>query len=75
MKAVDFIKVVRDDLQELYKMHELSVMTNGEQGCLCLNPEHLFEKMNRSDREILEYYLAQGAAIEDAEEFLVGLSK
>ena len=72
MKAADFIKVVRNDLQELLEMHELSVATNGKQGCRCLNPEILYQKIRQSDREILEHYLAKGAVIDDAEEYLAG---
>lgn len=70
MKAAEFIKVVRDDLQELYDMHILAVQTSGKSGFLCLKPDGLIAKMNQTDREILEYYLSQGAEIEDAEEFL-----
>ena len=70
MKAAEFIKVVRDDLQELYDMHILPVQTNGKDGLLCLKPECLMAKMNQTDRELLEYYLAQGAEIDDAEEYL-----
>jgi len=70
MKATEFIKVVRDDLKELYEMHQLAVSTDGQSGLLCFNPEQLIEKMNRSDREILEFYIAQGAEIDDADEYL-----
>lgn len=70
MKAAEFIKVVRDDLQELYDMHILSIQTNGKEGLLCLKPEALMAKINRTDRELLEYYLSQGAEIDDAEEYL-----
>lgn len=70
MKAAEFIKVVRDDLQELYNMHILAVQTNGKYGFLCLKPEGLMAKMNQTDRELLEHYLAQGAEIDDAEEYL-----
>jgi hypothetical protein len=73
MKAVEFIKVVRDDLRELYDLHELAVATDGKQGFLCLTPERLIEKMNRTDKEILELYLAEGAAIEDAAEYLASI--
>lgn len=44
MKAAEFIKVVRDDLQELYNMHILAVQTNGKYGFLCLKPEGLMAK-------------------------------
>ncbi len=70
MKAAQFIQVVRKDMQELWDMHELSLATDGMQGCPCLNPEYLTAQMGRSDREILEHYLALGAEIEDAEAFL-----
>lgn len=73
MKAVNFIKVVRDDMQELYAMHQLSVSTNGKLGLRCLDPDVLEKKMNRTDKEILEFYLAEGAQIEDAEEYLATL--
>lgn len=73
MKAVDFIKIVRDDMNELYEMHKLAVNTNGEQGCMCLNLDQFLAKMNRSDKEILEYYISQGAQIEDADEYLASL--
>lgn len=70
MKAADFIRVVREDLDELYKMHRLAVESGGAMGFLCLKPEDLIQKMERTDREILEFYLAQGAEIEDAQEYL-----
>ena len=70
MKAADFIRVVREDLEELYKMHRLAVESGGANGFLCLKPEDLIQKMERTDREILEFYLAQGAEIEDAQEYL-----
>ena len=70
MRAADFIKVVRDDLQELYNMHILAVQTNGKEGFLCLKPESLIAKMRQTDRELLDYYIAQGADIEDAEDYL-----
>lgn len=73
MRAAEFIKVVRDDLQELYNMHILAIQTNGRDGFLCLKPENLMAKMNQTDRELLEYYLAQGAEIDDAEEYLKSL--
>lgn len=75
MKASEFIKIVRDDTAELYQLHELSVQTNGEQGLMCLNPEKLIEKMKMTDGEILKFYLAHGADIDDADEFLAGLGK
>lgn len=75
MKASEFIEIVRDDTNELYRMHELSISTNGEQGLLCLNPDKLIEKMNRTDKEILEFYLAEGAQIEDADEYLANLKQ
>ena len=73
MKAVDFIRVVRDDLNELYNLHQLAEATNDAQGFRCLKPERLMAKMRCTDKEIVEFYLAQGAQIEDAEEYLAGL--
>lgn len=75
MKAADFIKAVRDDTQELYNLHQLYLSSNGEHGFRCLNPESLERKMNRTDREILEKYLADGAVIEDAAEYLAALDR
>lgn len=75
MKASVFLQIVRDDLNELYEMHKLAVLTDGKQGFLCLKPDQLIEKMKRSDREILEFYIAQGAEIEDAEEYLASIEK
>ena len=74
MKAVDFIKSIRDNFNELYELHEMAIESNGEIGCVCLNPERLFELLNRTDAEIVRDYLAKGAPIEDAEEFLAGCS-
>ncbi len=73
MKAVDFIKIVRDDCQELYDLHNLAVETNGEQGSYCLNLDEFLKKMNRTDKEILDYYISQGAEIDDVEKYLLSL--
>lgn len=70
MKAEDFIKVVRNDMQELYDLHQLSVSSNGKLGLRCLDIDNFLKKMRRTDREIIEFYLAEGAQIEDAKEFL-----
>lgn len=71
MKAVDFIKVVRQDLQELYDLHCLSIESDGTRGLRCLKPDILEKQMRRSDREIIELYLSKGANIDDADEFLL----
>lgn len=73
MKAEDVVKTVREDMQELYEMHKLAITTNGEQGFLCLDIDGFLRLMNRSDGEILESYIAQGAQIEDADEYLASL--
>ena len=54
MKAAEFIKIVHDDMQELYDLHQLSVSSGGKLGLRCLNPEDFEKKMRRTDREILE---------------------
>ena len=74
MKALDFIKQIRDNFNELYALHEMAIESNGEVGCICLNPERLFELMNRTDAEIVRDYLEKGAPIEDADEFLASCS-
>lgn len=73
MRAAEFIKIVRDDLSELYHLHQLAVETDDKQGFRCLKPERLMEKMARTDKEILEYYLAEGAQIEDVDEYLANM--
>lgn len=73
LKAKDVIKAVREDMQELYDMHMLAVSTAGEQGFLCLDIDAFLRLMNRSDREILESYIARGAEIEDVDEYLASL--
>ena len=73
MKAAEFIRIVRDEMQELYGLHQLSVSSGGKLGLRCLNPEEFEKKMKRTDREILESYLAEGAQIEDADEYLTNL--
>ena len=75
IKAAEFIKIVHDDMQELYDLHQLSVSSGGKLGLRCLNPEDFEKKMRRTDREILELYLAEGAQIEDADEYLANLKQ
>lgn len=75
MKAAEFIKIVRNDMQELYDLHQLSVSSGGKLGLRCLNPEEFEKKMMHTDREILELYLAEGAQIEDADEYLANLKQ
>lgn len=74
MKAADFIRIVRNDCQELYDLHNLAVETNGIQGSYCLNLDEFLKKMNRTDKEILDYYISQGAEIDDADEYLAALN-
>ena len=49
--------------------------SGGKLGLRCLNPEEFEKKMKRTDREILESYLAEGAQIEDADEYLTNLKR
>lgn len=70
MKAKDFLKVVRADMQELYDLHQLSISTNGKMGLRCLNIDEFMAKMQQTDKEILKHYFTMGAQIDDAEEFL-----
>lgn len=75
MKAAEFIKIVRDDIKELTELHQLCISSEGKFGLRCLNPDELERKMKRTDREILEEYLACGAQIDDAEEYLAKIGE
>ncbi|MBQ7043770.1 MAG: hypothetical protein IJN78_04105 [Clostridia bacterium] len=69
------VATVRSDLKKLYDMHLLSVSTDGKQGLRCFNPEALEAKMNRTDEEILNDLIADGAIIDGIEAYLASLSE
>lgn len=69
------VATVRSDLKKLYDMHLLSVSTDGKQGLRCFNPEALEAKMKRTDEEILNDLISNGAMIDGVEEYLASLSE
>lgn len=69
------VAIVRSDLQKLYDMHLLAVSTEGKQGFRCFNPEVLEAKMKRTDEEILNDLISDGAIIDGVEEYLASLSE
>lgn len=73
MKAANLIKEVRESTQMLWDSYQKYIDTNGEEGMLCFTPDVLKEKLNRTDRDIIEQGLAKGVYIEDAEEYLANL--
>ena len=70
MKAEVLIKEVRESTQALWESHQRYIETNGEAGLLCFTPDVLIQRLNRTDREIVEQGLAKGVYIEDAEDYL-----
>lgn len=75
MKAAALIKEVRDSTQYLYDAYQRYLESDGLVGLNCLDPDTLTQRLNRTDREIVEQGLAKGVYIEDADEFLAGLDK
>lgn len=69
------IDVVRSDLQKFYNLHQLSLKTGGKQGLRCFNPDELERKINRTDKEILNELIAEGAIIEGVDEYLASLNE
>ncbi|MGN1217670.1 MAG: hypothetical protein ACI4TD_06805 [Phocaeicola sp.] len=69
------VATVRSDLKKLYDMHLLSVSTDGKQGLRCFNPDALEAKMKRTDEEILNDLISNGAMIDGVEEYLASLSE
>ena len=74
MKAAALIKEVRESTQRLYDSYQKYLETDGEAGLRCFDPDLLEERLNRSDRDIIEQGLAKGVYIEDAEEYLAKLA-
>lgn len=75
MKAAALIKEVRESTQYLYDAYQRYLETDGQSGLCCFNPEVLEERMNRTDRDIIEQGLAKGVYIEDAQEYLASIEK
>ena len=69
MKAAALIKEVRESTQHLYDSYQKYLETDGKMGLCC------FERLKRSDRDIIEQGLAKGVYIEDAEEYLAKLGR
>lgn len=70
MKAADLINQVRESTKQLWDSYQLFLSSNGASGLNCFTPEILEQKMNRTDREIVEQGVAKGLYIEDADEYL-----
>lgn len=75
MKAAALIKEVRESTQHLYDSYQKYLETDGKMGLCCFDPDLLEERLNRSDRDIIEQGLAKGVYIEDAEEYLAKLGR
>lgn len=75
MKASALIKEVRDSTQLLWDSHIRYIESGGEMGMLCFAPDVLKQKLNRTDRDIVEQGLARGIYIEDADEYLTKLGQ
>lgn len=75
MKAEALIKEVRESTQYLYDSYQKYLETDGRAGLFCFDPDTLMQRLNRTDKEIVEQGLAKGVYIEDADEFLAGLAK
>lgn len=73
MKAADLIKEVRSSTQLLWDSHMRYIESGGEVGMPCFTPDILKQKLDRTDRDIIEQGLAKGVYIEDAEEYLAKL--
>lgn len=70
MKASDLIKEVRESTRVLYDSYQRYLETGGQSGMCCFDPDILEQRMNRTDREIIEQGIAKGVYIEDAEDYL-----
>lgn len=75
MKAAALIKEVRESTQYLYDSYQRYLESDGLVGLNCLDTDTLMQRLNRTDREIVEQGLAKGVYIEDADEFLAGIGK
>ncbi len=73
MKAAALIKEVRDSTQRLWDSHMRYVESGGQVGMLCFAPDVLKQRLDRTDKDIIEQGLAKGVYIEDAEEYLAKL--
>ena len=73
MKAADLIKEVRSSTQLLWDSHMRYIESGGEVGMPFFTPDILKQKLDRTDRDIIEQGLAKGVYIEDAEEYLAKL--
>lgn len=73
MKAAALIKEVRESTQALWESHQRWIETNGEMGLRCFTPDVLKEKLERTDRDIIEQGIAKGVYIEDAAEYLANI--
>lgn len=74
MKAQELITQVRNADKRMYDLHLRFVETNGAEGFQCLNPDVMKAKVDRTDRQIVEEFLAKGAQIDDVQEFLAALA-
>lgn len=70
MKAADLIREVRESTQVLYDSYQRYLATDGQSGMCCFDPDILEQRMNRTDKEIIEQGLAKGVYIEDADKYL-----
>lgn len=70
MRAAALIKEVRDSTQYLYDSYQKYLETGGQAGLCCFDPDVLYMRLNRTDKEIVEQALARGVYIEDAEDYL-----
>lgn len=73
MKAAVLIKEVRESTQRMWDSHLQYIETNGEVGMLCFTPDIMKQKLDRTDRDIINEAIAKGVAIEDAEEYLASV--
>lgn len=73
MKAATLIKEVRESTQLLWNSHMRYIESGGEVGMPCFTPDVLKQKLERTDRDIIEQGLAKGVYIEDADEYLAKL--
>lgn len=70
MKGAALIKEVRETTQRLYDSYQTYLVTDGQSGLRCFDPDILEARMKRTDREIIEQGLAKGVYIEDADDYL-----
>lgn len=69
MKAEAVIKMVRDDVEEMWQKHLDWEATQGQKGMPCLDIPAMQKLRERTDLEILDKAISRGMYIPDYEEY------